>query len=89
MIEERDIEKLAVLARLDLTTEERQNLKTDLDKILDYVSELKLAPVVDVPATENALVKNVMREDGSAHETGLYTEKILQAAPETENNFII
>lgn len=88
MIEESDIEKLAVLARLDLALEEKQSLKTDLGKILDYVSELKRAPVSDVSAAENSLVKNVMREDGSAHETGLYTEKILQAAPETANGFI-
>jgi aspartyl-tRNA(Asn)/glutamyl-tRNA(Gln) amidotransferase subunit C len=41
MLEVKDIEKLAKLARIELTEEEKQTLLKEVDPILNYVAQLK------------------------------------------------
>jgi aspartyl/glutamyl-tRNA(Asn/Gln) amidotransferase C subunit len=80
------------LARIKLSDEEKETLKTDIGSILGYVSEIqKVSSEVentkDSPLKKTALC-NVMREDEDPHESGLYTEKILENAPEREDDYI-
>ena len=56
-----DIEKLAELAKIELTDSEKQGLLKDLDGILDYVKQIESVEVEDVEP--NYLNKNVWRED--------------------------
>ena len=80
---------LAKLARVDLEDGEAESLSHEFDAILGYVGEVKsvkgLSSVSDVQ--EETLI-NVMREDTEPHESGLYTEKIMEQAPVREGDYI-
>ncbi len=86
MIEIKDIEKLASLARIDLKDEEKQKLQKDLESILGYVSELKDAPALTGQAKE-AYLKNVMRSDDDHYNSGQFTEAILAEAPDKSGDY--
>ena len=86
-MEIKDIEKLAKLARIELTEDEKKTFANDLEKILEYVGQIKEVATEDKPA-EVGDIFNVLREDGVTHESGQFTEKILAQAPETQDGFI-
>ncbi len=86
MISNEEVKNLARLARLALKPEEEANLAKDLNSILDYVGQLSKA---DVPALSTELAAaNVLRADTEAHESGLYTDKLLAAAPKSHDGFV-
>jgi len=82
-----DLDKLAKLSRLSLTDEEKEKLALEFDSILGYVSEIEKVSVGE-RVLEAGLLRNVMREDGEPHESGLYTEAILNNAPDTEDGYL-
>ncbi len=91
MITREEVDKLAELARLKLSAEEKEKLQTDMESILGYVdqlSEVKLAEGEGGDSPDTALVRNVMREDANSYEAGARTEEILAVAPRVKNNFI-
>ncbi|MEK7208619.1 MAG: Asp-tRNA(Asn)/Glu-tRNA(Gln) amidotransferase subunit GatC [Patescibacteria group bacterium] len=90
MVTLEEIEKLAALARIELSDGEKQAFQKDVGAILEYVSSIKEASVGarGAPALSPALPVNVMREDTNPHESGRYTETLLRAAPQREGNYI-
>jgi aspartyl-tRNA(Asn)/glutamyl-tRNA(Gln) amidotransferase subunit C len=89
-ISDKDIEKLGELARIKLGEEEKKELKIDIESILGYVSEIQEVSSDldrDMSSDKDTLI-NIMREDEEFHESGLYTEKILENAPEREGDYI-
>lgn len=82
-----DIDRLAKLSRLSLTDEEKEKIALEFDSILGYVSEIEKVSVGERVLEAGAL-RNVMREDGEPHESGLYTEAILNDAPDTEDGYL-
>jgi len=86
MIEIKDIEKLAGLARIAVGEEEKKKLQKDLESILGYISELKSAPVPD-GYEEEYYVKNVMRDDQVHFNSGDFTEEILAESPNRADNY--
>ena len=57
----KDIEKLADLAKIELTDKEKDSLLKDLDGVLNYVKQIESVEVQDIqPEYKN---KNVWRED--------------------------
>lgn len=84
MIGKEDIEKLAALARLKVSPEEADILAKDAEAILSYVSKLPESPEVHLVAP----IRNIMREDGEPHESGIHTESLLAAAPKREGDHI-
>jgi Asp-tRNA(Asn)/Glu-tRNA(Gln) amidotransferase C subunit len=64
-------------------------LSYEFEGILNYVGEVKAVQggAKELVATDFH-VKNVLREDGEGHEPGLYTEKLLAAAPGREGQYI-
>lgn len=82
---------LAKLARVEMGEEEAESLSHEFEAILDYVGEVKKVAKLDKSDKfdkEEFPIKNVMRKDGEPHETGLYTKKILEQAPEKEGDYI-
>ena len=80
---------LAKLARIEMAESEAETLSKEFDAILKYVGEVKSIPSIPEEfKKENFALKNVMREDGHPHETGIYTEKILSQAPQREGNYV-
>jgi aspartyl-tRNA(Asn)/glutamyl-tRNA(Gln) amidotransferase subunit C len=89
-ISDKEIEKLGSLARIKLSDEEKKGLKTDIESILGYVSEIQEVSSDlerDTTSQKDELI-NVMREDENPHESGLYTQKILENAPQREGDYI-
>lgn len=83
-----DIKHLASLSRIRISDAEAEELKTDIDSVLAYVS------VVSEITTEDDLTKkvgarhNIFREDEVTNETGSYTEVLLAEAPAREGNLL-
>lgn len=82
--------KLASLARIDMSDKEAESLSGEFETILNYVSEVKAVSTTknSEPKSSNTATKNIWREDVEPHEPGLYTEKILNEAPEREGDYI-
>ena len=85
------VKKLAELSRLELTDEEISEYAGEFSSILEYVDSLKDA-VANSDAEdlilENSANRNVMREDENRQESGLNTEKVIESAPDTQDNYI-
>ena len=59
-----DVEHVARLARLELSPEEKERMRDQLDAILGYVDQLQRIDTTDVPPTSHVLpLANVFRED--------------------------
>ena len=87
MIEKDEVRNLAALARIELSEEEVSKLQEEFGAILDYVSELN-----EVAATEEEPqatgVYNVMRPDTNPHESGVFTEQLLEEMPQREGQYL-
>lgn len=81
-----DIAGLAKLARLDVSEEEMKKLEREIPDILGFVATIQKA-ASDAPS-HGAALRNVMRDDTGAHESGLYTKRLLDAAPQREGDRI-
>jgi aspartyl-tRNA(Asn)/glutamyl-tRNA(Gln) amidotransferase subunit C len=82
-----DVNKLATLARIEMSAEEKQEFLENMESILGYVDQIKKATVEGVER-EVGDVRNVMREDNDPHESGAYTDKILAQAPGSQDGFL-
>ncbi|MBI4093672.1 aspartyl/glutamyl-tRNA amidotransferase subunit C [Candidatus Kaiserbacteria bacterium] len=80
-----DVAALASLARLEVSEEELARLEKEIPSILAFVETIQKATATAHPST-NVGLKNVMRADENPHESGIYTEKLLSAAPAREGN---
>ncbi len=87
-MERKDIEHLAKLARIKLTDTEAHALAADITGILGYVSEINEITASASGEKKVGTLHNVMREDGEPHEPGIYTEALLDAAPERDGQYI-
>lgn len=87
MIRKDDIDKLSSLARIAISSEEKEAFFAEIDSILSYVSHIE---DVSSKLEDNILIgpKNVLRNDDTPHETGLFTDKILHEAPDVQDGFI-
>ena len=88
-ITDETIEYVGILAKLELSPEEKERAKQDMSEMLDYVGKLNELDVSGVePMSHTFPVSNVMREDVVTN--GDDREKILENAPEkTEEAFIV
>ena len=82
-----EVQKLAKMMRMEIGVEEAESIGRDMDVVIHYIDNLK---EVDVSKFEKLtpLLSNVVREDVSTNESGMYTEKILAEVPAVENNFV-
>jgi len=78
-----DIDHVAKLARLDLTPEEKERLRAQLEVILEHAAKVGEVAADDVPPTSWAIPRaNVFREDEP--EPSLTQAAALANAPEAE-----
>lgn len=79
----KDVEHVALLSRLELTEEEKQEQLRELNKILDYMEILNKVDTSQVEPLAHVLpLQNVLREDELR--ATLPKEKVLQNAPEED-----
>lgn len=75
-----DIDRVAHLARMELTDEERTHFAGQLETIVAYVERISSLDVEGLPATLHGhSVNNIFREDVPAE--GLPVETVLENAP--------
>lgn len=80
-----DIDHVARLARLDLSEEERERLRSQLGAILEHAAKVGEVATQDVPPTAWAIPRaNVLRPDDPV--ASLPAEDVLANAPEREND---
>ncbi len=84
-----EVQKLAALARISIKDSELDAFTKEFDAILAYVGQLEKLEIDTDTKSELPALRNVMREDGEPHPSGLYTEKIVTAFPEKEGNALV
>ena len=84
-----EIKHLANLSRLELSEDEIAKYTEEFDEILAYVDKIKdISDTGEDLKIENAMTKNVFREDDDIQEGGKFTEAILKEAPDTRDDFV-
>ena len=83
-----DVEYYAVLARLELTAAEREQLRTDLNAIMAHFERLGELDVTGVPPTRHVIpMHNVLRADELR--PSLPPESFLREAPQRRGDFFV
>lgn len=79
-----EVEHIAQLARLKLSTQEIERYREQLSAILDYADRLQVLDTTGIPPTFSVLPPApVLREDRAR--PGLSLEELLGNAPDSEN----
>ncbi len=87
IIDIKQIEHLAELARLKVTDEEKEKMAGELSAILEFVEKLDQADVAGVLPTSNAAgIFNAMRQDA----VNQYDKQkeLVEAAPASKDNLV-
>ncbi len=86
MLTKKQVEHVALLARLELSDEEKEQYAIQLNAILEYAEALNKLDTENVPPTAHVLpLKNVFREDRVSDH--LANEKAVANAPNREGNY--
>ena len=81
-----DIERLAGLARIEVTEEEKTRFAADFESILGYISEINSVSIsAEAPLY---VTKNITRVDTLLNEPESFTEAILENAPIRNGQFV-
>lgn len=85
IISDETIDYVGILAKLELSPEEKEQAKKDMGRMLDYIDKLNELDTEGVePMSHVFPVSNVFREDEVAN--GDEHEKILANAPKVKDN---
>lgn len=85
----KEVEHIALLARLKLTDEEVETFSHQLSKILEYVEQLQQVNTDGVELTAQVTgLENILRLDEIDQCTDETIKKSLTLAPETEDNLV-
>ena len=83
-----DVKKLAALARITVADDEAGKLAEEFDSILAYVGQIESLSIPEDVKDARPALRNVLREDGEPHESGLYTEKLAAQFPERDGDYL-
>jgi aspartyl-tRNA(Asn)/glutamyl-tRNA(Gln) amidotransferase subunit C len=95
-VSEKDVERVAELANLDLTSGEKTAMLRDLNSVLDYFAQLNELDTTSVPPMTQ--VADLLRNDQTAESENphlradeiapsLSRERVLASAPDTDGTF--
>ncbi|HAS80427.1 MAG: Aspartyl/glutamyl-tRNA(Asn/Gln) amidotransferase subunit C [Candidatus Nomurabacteria bacterium GW2011_GWE1_32_28] len=84
-MEIKDIEKLAELAKIELSDNEKTSLIKDLDGILSYVKQIESVEVENILPEYN--LKNVWREDEIKNRV-FSKDLIIDQFPDSQDGFL-
>ncbi len=85
VISDETIEYVGILAKLELSEEEKEQAKKDMGRMLDYIDKLNELDTTGVePMSHVFPVQNVFREDVVTN--GDDSENMLKNAPEERDN---
>ena len=88
-IDKKQVEYLAALARIEVSSERAIQLEKDLSTILEYVEALKQVNTEGLPEVAQVTgLKNVFREDEPLPIDEAEHDRLIAAFPQTENNYL-
>ena len=88
VISDETIEYVGILAKLELSDEDKENAKKDMASMLDYIDKLGELDTEGIePMSHIFPVQNVMREDVVTHGDG--SDDTLKNAPESNGEAFI
>ena len=88
IIRDETIEYVGILAKLELSDEEKEQAKTDMGRMLDYIDKLGELDTSDVePMSHVFPVQNVFREDVVTN--GNERERLLSNAPQEKDGMFV
>ncbi len=88
IIDDETIEYVSILAKLELSDEEREQAKTDMSRMLEYIDKLGELNTEDVePMSHVFPVENVFREDVITNSDT--REQLLSNAPEQKDGMFM
>lgn len=104
MLSKKEVEKVAKLARIELTAGEIVKMQKELSEVLDYFNLLKKAPVVEHSSLRGITPKAKIegpafgpkgypaaarqRKDEAKPQEDEVVKKIIKAAPDAKGNYI-
>ena len=88
MISKEEVEKIAKLARLELTEGEIKKMQKDLSEILNYFDLLKKAPAPLKQGLSKIKKDNVLRSDEILQRDNLVAEKLIAGFPDKKDSYI-
>lgn len=88
IIDDKTIKYVGILAKLELSEEEKEEAKKDMGRMLDYIDKLNELDTTGVePMSHIFPVQNVFREDIVTNGDG--REDALKNAPEEKNDMYV
>ena len=81
------VKKIANLSKINLSEKESENLKHELNKILDWVDDLKKVDTKMVEPMLSVFNENMKMRDDKVEQTN--TDEILSNAPDKKENFFV
>ena len=85
---QKDVLKLAALAKIQLNEAEAESFTSELDEILKYVEQLSDVDVSSLEPTNQVTgLQNVMRED-VVKDYGITQEELLKNFPDRDGNLL-
>ena len=88
IISDETIEYVGILAKLELSEEEKEKAKSDMGRMLDYIDKLGELDTTDVePMSHVFPVENVFREDVVTN--GDERERLLSNAPQEKDGMFV
>lgn len=88
IISDETIEYVGILAKLELSDEEKEKAKSDMGRMLDYIDKLGELDTTDVePMSHVFPVENVFREDVVTN--GDERERLLSNAPQEKDGMFV
>jgi len=90
MISKEEVQKIAGLARLELSEKEIEKMQKDLSSILDYFNILKKAPKPKdkSQSSKDAWNKNVLRKDTVIEKSASLANNLVEMAPDKKDGYI-
>jgi len=90
MITTKEVQHIAKLARLGLSSAEVKKMEGDLSAILDYFEKLKKIDVSKTqPFSNPHLLENVTREDQTKIQDIEKVNKLVESVPDKEGRYVL
>jgi len=88
LLSQKEVQKIASLARIEITNKEAEKYSKELSDILGFVEKLNKADTKNVePIAHITGAKNVMREDRVIEYSGETKDRIINNFPEKKDRF--
>lgn len=84
-----DVVRLANLARIALSDEEVEKLRGEIESIVKYIDVVQQVPMPEgISGSPHLDLQNVMRDDGTPHDGGMYTDDMVKQMPNHDGNYL-